>query len=133
MTKEQLLSISGVGEKVASSLVDYFSDEKNRHEIAALKSLGVNMKEESKNFDESHPFFNKTLVLTGTLENMPRHEAMQQLKGVGARTADTVSKKVDFLVVGAEPGSKVEKAKKLGVPILDEQQFLKELRHGQHR
>lgn len=125
MSKEEFLQVDGVGEKVAQSLVEYFSSEKKRKEIQELVRLGVSLEQDAKNYDESHPFYNKTLVLTGTLHAMGRTEAANRIRNVGGRTGETVSKKVDFLVVGDEPGSKLEKAQKLGVQILDEEAFLK--------
>lgn len=124
MTKEELLELPGAGEKVATSLIEYFAKEENRKELMALQELGVNTVAESMSYDTSHPFYNKMVVLTGTLESMGRNEAIAKVRAKGARTADTVSKKIDFLVVGEEPGSKLEKAKKLGVTVLNEEQFL---------
>ncbi len=124
MTKEELLEIPGAGEKVVSSLVEYFSDEQNRHEIQTLQALGVNTQEQVIHYDTSHPFYNKMIVITGTLASMGRNEAIAKVRFFGARTADTVSKKVDYLIVGDDPGSKVEKAKKLKIHILNEEAFL---------
>lgn len=124
MTKEELLAIPGVGEKVACSLVEYFHDDEHKKELAALEELGVRTEEQQVSYDESHPFFNKMLVLTGSLQAMGRNEASAKIKAKGGRTADTVSKKIDYLVVGEEPGSKLEKAKKLGVQVLSEDEFI---------
>lgn len=124
MTKEELIEVPGVGEKVACSLVEYFADAENRQELKELQSLGVNTKEQHVYYDEAHPFYNKMIVLTGTLASMGRNEATAKVKAKGARVADTVSKKIDFLVVGEDAGSKLEKAKKLGVRILTEDEFL---------
>lgn len=124
MTKEELLAIPGVGEKVACSLVEYFHDDEHKKELAALEELGVRTEEQQVSYDESHPFFNKMLVLTGSLQTMGRNEASAKIKAKGGRTADTVSKKIDYLVVGEEPGSKLEKAKKLGVQVLSEDEFI---------
>lgn len=124
MTKEQLIEVPGVGEKVACSLVEYFADPDTLQELIDLQSLGVNTEEQTVHYDESHPFYNKMLVLTGTLASMGRNEATAKVKAKGARIADTVSKKIDFLVVGEDAGSKLEKAKKLGIRILTEDEFL---------
>ena len=124
LSRDELLAIPGVGEKVATSLVEYFSDEDALREIHALEKLGVKTEEQAHTYDTEHPFYNKMLVLTGTLSSMGRNEASKKLKEKGARTADTVSKKIDFVVVGEDPGSKLEKAKKLGIEILDEDAFL---------
>ncbi len=127
MSKDELLELPGAGEKVASSLVEYFSDKYNRDEITALADLGVNTEEKVHHFDTSKPFYNKMVVLTGTLETMGRTDAAAKIRQKGGRTADTVSKKVDYLVVGADAGSKLEKAKKLGVRVLNEDDFIKML------
>jgi len=124
LTKEDLLSCQGIGEKVASSFVDYLSHKEHLDEIHELKHLGVHFKETAHTIHKDHPLFNKTIVLTGTLEHLSRHDAEKRVKEVGGKVTDSVSKKTDYLVVGAEPGSKFEKAKKLGILILDEQAFL---------
>ncbi|MCE5293907.1 MAG: NAD-dependent DNA ligase LigA [Chlamydiales bacterium] len=124
MTQEELLAIPGVGVKVAHSLVEYFQDPENQIELAKLDSFGITTQEKVIEYDQTHPFFNKVIVLTGTLQSMGRTEAANKVKAKGARIADTVSKKIDFLVVGDDPGSKLEKAKKLGVPVLSESEFL---------
>ncbi len=124
MTKEELLEVPGIGDKVANSLVEYFADEQNSTELLELEAFGVNTEEQYVHYDTSHPFYNKMIVLTGTLSSMGRNEAATKVRAKGARTADTVSKKIDFLVVGEDPGSKLEKAKKLGVTVLQEAQFL---------
>jgi DNA ligase (NAD+) len=124
MSKEQLIEVPGVGEKVACSLVEYFADSSTLQELRDLQSLGVNTEEQVVMYDELHPFYNKMIVLTGTLASMGRNEATAKVKAKGARIADTVSKKIDFLVVGEDAGSKLEKAKKLGVRILTEDEFL---------
>ncbi len=128
MTKDELLEIPGVGEKVATSLVDYFSQEENRKELQALEHLGVNTEVAHVAYDESHPFYNKMVVITGTLSSMGRTEAIEKVRSFGGRSSDTVSKKVDYLIVGSDAGSKLEKAQKLGIKILSEEEFLGLLR-----
>lgn len=125
MKKEELLELQGIGEKVATSVVDYFADPENIHEIDALIEQGLQLKAASHAGFEGHPFFNKTFVITGTLSHFSRHEAEAKIKAVGGKVADTVSKKVDYLIVGEDAGSKLEKAKKLGIGILSEEEFLK--------
>lgn len=123
MSRDDLLACQGVGQKVADSITDFLSNEKNRQEIEELTRLGLTF-EERQAYDTTHPFYNKTIVLTGTLQSMPRNSAIAKIRDAGGRSADTVSKKIDFLVVGADAGSKLDKAKKLGIPILSEQDFL---------
>jgi DNA ligase (NAD+) len=127
MKKEDFLSIEGIGEKVASSLFSYFQDTKNIHELDRLQSAGVKFHHEDFSAYKDHPFFEKTLVLTGTLKTFSRHDAEAKIKAVGGKVGDSVTKKTDFLVVGEEPGSKLEKAKKFGVTILSEDEFLEKL------
>ncbi len=124
MSKEDLIAIPGAGEKVAASLIEYFADEENKNMLLQLEQFGVKTEEKHVEYDSAHPFYNKTIVLTGTLETMGRTEAANLIKAKGGRTSDTVSKKVDYLVVGSDAGSKLDKAKKLHVPILTESEFL---------
>ena len=124
MTKEDFLACEGVGEKVATSLVEYFGKKEHQEELRHLVQLGLSFEETERVFDTSHPFFDKTVCITGTLSSMSRSQALAKVISVGGRGSDAVSKKVDFLVVGSEPGSKADKAKKLNVAILSEQEFL---------
>lgn len=125
MDRESLLAIDGVGEKVATHVESYFQNKQNQHEIHELFKSGVQIASQEQDFDPNHTFFGKTLVLTGSLDSMPRNEAANRVRAKGGRIADTVSKKIDYLVVGHEPGSKLDKAKSLGITILDEQAFLR--------
>ncbi len=122
--EEELQQIPGIGQKVAHSLVAYLRDEANKNELEMLLSAGLVIEEKGGVIDSSHQFYNKHFVITGTLQKMARHEAIQALKKVGANISESVSKKTNYLVVGEDAGSKLEKAKKLGVSLLDEQQFL---------
>jgi DNA ligase (NAD+) len=126
MTYEDFRACQGVGEKSAAQVAAYFASQENRDQLKELCAFGVTLEEPKGNFDPSHPFFDKTVCITGTL-SMPRSEAIGYLRAVGARVADTISKKVDFLVAGQDAGSKLEKAKKLGIPVLDEQEFMKHI------
>lgn len=123
MTSEELIRIDGVGEKVAAAITDYFANERNRHEIAMLLSLGVKPYQLKTVSYQGHPFTDKTFVLTGTLRNYTRSAAAALIKDRGGKVSDSVSKKTDFLVAGESAGSKFDKAKALGVPILSEDLF----------
>jgi DNA ligase (NAD+) len=124
MTADDLLSIDGIGDKVASSVVEYFQSEKNRLEILELLSLGINIKEESSLITNSNPaFLDKTFVLTGTLSQYSRLEAAALIKARGGKVTESVSKRTDYVLYGEEAGSKLEKAKKLNIPLLTEQDF----------
>lgn len=125
MTKEDLLKIEGVGEKVSGAVYDHFADPKNRREIEKLLANGVRPHSMKMTAFENHPFNGKTFVLTGTMAKYSRNEAADLIKERGGKVTDSVSKKTDFVVVGENPGSKLDKAQSLGINILDEQAFLK--------
>lgn len=127
MTKEELLEVDGVGEKVAESIREFFSQSKNRQEIQSLLDQGVCPKAEKSAYDPSHPFYGKTFVLTGSLSGYTRSQAASLIKERGGKIAPSVSAKVDFLLYGEDPGSKWEKAKKLKTPLLSEEEFQKML------
>ncbi len=120
LTQEELLSVEGIGEKVADSIVQYL--HKNR-DIQRLLDAGVHPK--VKRIQRGHSFFGKSFVLTGTLHNYTRSEAEKLIEERGGHISSSVSKKTDYLLLGEEPGSKYEKAKALKVPILTEREFAK--------
>lgn len=123
MTENELLEIEGIGPKVAESLVTFFSDPENQEEIARLIANGVTPRIKKVVGYEGHPFWGKTFVLTGALDNYTRDSASSLIKERGGKVSGSVSKSTDFLLVGADPGSKYEKAKKLGVSLLTEKEF----------
>lgn len=125
MKKEDFLTIEGIGEKIATSLENYFRDPENQREIKSLLSLGVVPYQEEKKKIQGHPFAGKTFVLTGTLSSFSREEAAAKIEERGGKVTGSVSKKTDFLVMGEEAGSKYQKAKELGVKVLNEEDFLK--------
>ncbi len=125
LSEEDYLSIPDVGPVSASSLFSYFHDEKHLDDIAKLKELGVNFDYLGQmKVDENSPFFNKTVVLTGTLTKYGRKEATEILENLGAKVAGSVSKKTDYVVYGLEAGSKLDKAHELNVKTLSEEEFL---------
>ena len=98
----------------------------NQAYVERLKELGLNMEMTSGPAqDENHPFYGKTLVFTGTLPTLDRATAKTMAQEVGAKVTGSVSKKTDYVVAGADPGSKYTKAQSLGVTILDEAEFLR--------
>lgn len=125
MTEEELLQIDGIGPKVAASVVEYFGDPHHREEIAKLFSLGVTPKKEEIKRRKEHPFNDKIFVLTGTLQNYTRAAAAGLIKERGGKVTDSVSKQTNYLLVGESAGSKLDKARKLGVTILTEDEFTK--------
>ena len=119
---EATQSIPGIGPVVAQAVHDWFADEHNRELIAALAAAGVRM-EETSEAPSSDALAGKSFVLTGGLETLSRDQAKSAIEARGGRVATSVSKKTDYVVVGQDPGSKLEKAKELGVECLDETRF----------
>ena len=119
---EQLAQVDGIGEIIAQSVYEYFHNENNLKILEELKSLGINPSAKAK--PKSDKLSGKTFVLTGTLENMTRDEASDIIKSHGGKTSSSVSKKTDFVLAGANAGSKLDKAQNLGVIILTENDFL---------
>jgi len=121
--KEDLEKVSDVGEVVAQSVLDFFADEKNKKLLADLRKNGAHPEE--VHISRHQPLAGKTFVLTGSLESITRDAAKEKIRELGGDVSSSVSKETDFAVLGAEPGSKYDKAKKLGVKIIDEKEFLK--------
>lgn len=124
LTEEELLNVPDLGPVSAKSIYDYFHNEENRDLIENLRQNGLNFNYLGQNLtNENSPFFGKTVVLTGTLSKYGRKEATDLLENIGAKVAGSVSKKTDFVVYGAEAGSKLDKARELGVKTLNEEEF----------
>lgn len=123
MTLEDLYKIDGVGEKVASSVFEFFNDPKNRNEINKLLSVGVSPSFQKPQGFENHYFEGKTFVLTGSLDKYTRDNAAKLIKERGGIVSSSISKKTHFLLAGKEAGSKLDKAKDLGVTVLSEEEF----------
>jgi DNA ligase (NAD+) len=121
---ESLQKVQDVGPVVAQSITDFLAEAHNREVIEQLRASGVHWDEHQPRPEASLPLSGKTFVLTGTLQSMPREQAKEKLEALGAKVAGSVSKKTDYVVAGVEAGSKLDKARELGVAVLDEQQFL---------
>jgi DNA ligase (NAD+) len=117
---EQLLQVPDVGPIVAESIHAFFLQPHNREVIEQLRACGVHWEESEPAVQAPLPLAGKTVVLTGTLPTLSRDEAKELLEAAGAKVAASVSKKTDYVVAGAEAGSKLEKAQLLGVAVLDE-------------
>jgi DNA ligase (NAD+) len=117
---EHLLEVPDVGPVVAESIHTFFQQPHNREVVEQLRACGVTWEEGEPAKRESLPLAGRTVVLTGTLPTMTRDEAKDLLEAAGAKVAGSVSKKTDYVVAGAEAGSKLDKAQELGVPVLDE-------------
>jgi DNA ligase (NAD+) len=120
-----LEEVSSVGPRIAQSVEAFFQDERNLALMEKLRRAGVQLA--GKAAVREGPLAGTTWVLTGSLEAMPRGEAQERLKALGAKTSESVTKRTSYVVAGADPGSKLEKARKNKTPILDEAAFLKVL------
>jgi DNA ligase (NAD+) len=124
---EQLQETPDVGPVVAESIAAFMRERHNREVIEQLRAAGVRWKEGAPRAAATAqgPFAGKIVVLTGTLSAMTRDDAKDRIESGGGKVTGSVSKKTDFVVAGEEAGSKLERARELGVTVLDEQQFLK--------
>jgi DNA ligase (NAD+) len=124
LRKENLESIPEIGPIMASSIVKFFSSPRTKKMIEEFKKVGLNLTQEKKKVKESK-LKDKIFVFTGELESFTRSQAQKLVENLGGKWTSSVSKNTDFVVVGKNPGSKYEKAKKLGVTIIDEKEFKK--------
>jgi DNA ligase (NAD+) len=122
---EELSSIDGIGEKIAQSIVKYFNSENILNMLEKLKNYGVKTEEEKQESALPQILAGKSFVLTGTLLQMDRHKASEEIKKLGGKVSSSVSARTSYVVVGDNPGSKYDKAQKLNVTILSEDDFLK--------
>jgi DNA ligase (NAD+) len=121
----QLAEAEDIGEVIAQSLVNWHGDTRNQKLIERLRAAGLNFRSELfQPRAKAGPFAGKTFVLTGTLPTLTREEAAAKIESLGGKVSGSVSKKTDFVVAGEEAGSKLDKAQKLGVKIIDEKEFL---------
>ncbi len=119
-TEEQLLEVSDVGPIVAKSLRTFFNQAHNREVVEQLRACGVSWQESEPAVRVPQPLSGKTFVITGTLPTLSRDEAKDMLEAAGAKVAGSVSKKTDYLLAGSDAGSKLDKARELGVVVIDE-------------
>ncbi|HRE40493.1 MAG TPA: NAD-dependent DNA ligase LigA [Ignavibacteria bacterium] len=125
-SEEQLNEVREIGPKIAISVRDFFSKKENLEIIDKLKSAGLKFEIDTSVKSKTHPnILNKTFVLTGTLPTYSRDEASKIIEDLGGKTSSSVSKKTDYLLAGEEAGSKLEKAKSLGIKIISEEEFKK--------
>ncbi|HPP43997.1 MAG TPA: NAD-dependent DNA ligase LigA [Caldisericia bacterium] len=122
---EDYMEIEGIGPEIAQSLYLFFKEDKNRKLIEKLKNAGVNLKEKEEELEKEGVLKGKKFIFTGSLETMSRKDAEELVKNSGGEVASTVSKNIDYVVVGKDPGSKLDKAKKLNLKIIDEDEFIK--------
>lgn len=126
---EELSAIRDIGPKIAESVVSYFAVPSNQDLLYRLGKLGLNMEMKgTAGIDTNHLFYGKTLVFTGTMPTLDRATAQTMAQDVGAKVSGSVSKKTDYVVAGAEAGSKLTKAQELGVKVIDETEFMRLLK-----
>lgn len=117
----ELQQVEEVGPRIAKSIVEFFAEPKNRELVEELRAAGLTMKGKKK--ERGTKLAGKTFVLTGTLAHLTRDEAKKMIEDAGGKVAGSVSKKTDFVVAGAEAGSKLDKAKELGVKVINEDEM----------
>ncbi|MED3624962.1 NAD-dependent DNA ligase LigA [Neobacillus thermocopriae] len=130
-SKEQLMAINEIGNKMADSIVSFFEQEEAKELLQELSAVGVNMEYKGAkpvSAQESDSIFSgKTVVLTGKLEQLTRNEAKEKIEALGGKVTGSVSKKTDLVIAGTEAGSKLTKAQELGIEVWDEEKLLEEL------
>lgn len=124
---EELVNIKDVGSVIASSVTNYFNEEKNRKLIEELRELGINFDYLGEEAKQNEFISNQKFVLTGALKSITREVAKEKIEELGGEVTESVSKKTSAVIVGESPGSKYEKAIKLHIPIWTEEEFLKKL------
>ncbi len=122
-TEEELAAIDGIGEITARSIAAYFSEERNRELVRALREHGVRTRDEGAAARREGRLSGKVFVLTGALPALTRQQATEWIEVAGGRVSSSVSKKTDYVLAGEEAGSKLDKARKLGVRVIDETAF----------
>jgi DNA ligase (NAD+) len=130
-SEQELEAIDEIGPKMAQSIVEFFAKPEAQHVIESLKVAGVNMTYKGPKLmnpeDIESPFAGKTVVLTGTLEQLSRNEAKEKLEAMGAKVTGSVSKSTDLVIAGESAGSKLDKARELNIEVIDEGEMLNRL------
>ncbi len=124
---DELLTIDGIGPNIANQIVEWFNQERNKQILSKLKEVGVwpQITKSEKTIEKDMPLEGKVFVVTGTLERFSRTEIKEVIESLGGKTSSSVSKNTDFILVGESPGSKFDKARELGIKILNEEEFIK--------
>jgi DNA ligase (NAD+) len=123
---EELERVEEVGPRISQAILEFFADKENRNLVKRLADAGVDMTAEKK--QRTAQLAGLTFVLTGTLPTMSRDEAKEKIEAAGGKTAGSVSKKTSYVVAGEEAGSKLDKARELKIPVIDEEGLLALLR-----
>ena len=125
-TRERLMSVPSIGPKIADSILAFFSVKENREIIEKLRRAGVKLAEKAETQSAVvQPLAGMEFVITGTLQSLKRAEAEEKVKALGGEVGSSVTRQTTHLILGAEPGSKLAKAQKLGTKVLTEEEFLK--------
>ena len=125
-TADEIGRIRGIGPAIAEAVAGFFAEPRNRKLLARLEKLGLNLTEPSAAAGEGGgPLAGQTYVITGTLPSLSRTKAQELIEAAGGHVTDNVSKKTTAVVMGADAGSKLEKARALGVPVIDEAELLR--------
>jgi DNA ligase (NAD+) len=128
VSAEELERVQEIGPRISAAILEFFAVPGNRELVQKLRAAGLNFTAEKKRI--SSRLNGLTFVLTGTLPSLTREEAKKRIEGEGGNVTGSVSKKTSYVIAGADAGSKLDKARKLNVPILDEPGLLKLLEHG---
>ena len=120
--RDELLALKEIGPEIAASITSFFREPSNCRTIERLRQAGVRPVEQSAS---SGALSGKTFVLTGTLERFPRNKAQAMIESLGGTVSSSVTKKTDYVIAGASPGSKLAKARQLGISVMDEETFMK--------
>jgi len=121
----EIAEIRGIGDAIADAVAGFFAERRNQDLIARLRNLGVNMVEAAAEGAAGGPLAGQTYVITGTLPGLSRARAAEMIQAAGGHVTDNVSKKTTAVVAGADAGSKLERAKTLGIPVIDEAELLR--------
>jgi DNA ligase (NAD+) len=122
--EEKLQEAEEVGPKVSESIGQFFHERRNRELVERLRQAGLTFEHEIKKRKTAGPLTGKVFVITGTLPNLAREEAKARIEAAGGKVTGSVSKKTDYVVAGADPGSKLDKASSLGVPVIGEPELI---------
>jgi DNA ligase (NAD+) len=128
-SEDEIDAVPEIGPEIAATVREWFDEEENRQLIEKLRAAGLRLAGDAPPQEGPKPLEGTTIVLTGGLDTLSRDEATALAQDAGARVASSVSKKTDFVVAGADPGSKYDKAVALGVEIVDEAEFRRRVGH----
>ncbi len=130
---EDLMAIPSIGPKVAESIFRFFQQEENRSVLEKLKKTGVRLEKEAGKEEVPMPLKGQEFVLTGRLEVFTRPQAEGRIKALGGEAGDNVTRRTAYVIVGSEPGSKLDRARTLGTKLLNEEEFVKLLEEAEAR